>query len=182
MTEKEIIAGCLKKDAACQRLLFDLYSRKLMSICLRYAGSSPEAEDMLQDSFIRIFTSIHQFRFEGSFEGWLKKITVNTCLGKFQKLKIRYDDISNLETDQFFVEPETVSSLNEKDLTRMIASLPEGYRIIFNLSVIEGYSHEEIASLLNIQAVTSRSQLMKARRMLQQQLSTQKKMTLKHEG
>ena len=181
MTENEIITGCLKKNAICQHLLFAKYSRKLMSVCLRYASTSSEAEDMLQESFIKIFSSIRQYRSEGSFEGWLRKITVNTCLRKLQKAKIRFDDLSTVETINDDIHPDVISTLTEKELIALISGLPDGYRIVFNLSVIEGYSHDEIAAILGIQPATSRSQLIKARRQLQKQLFDYQKIILRHE-
>jgi len=182
VTETEIITGCLKKNAASQRLLFNKYSRLLMTVCLRYAGNTSEAEDMLQESFIKIFSSIHQYRFEGSFEGWLRRVTVNTCLRKLQTIKIKYQDISDLETTGDVAQPGAISVLTEKELIRLISNLPNGYRIVFNLNVIEGYSHDEIAAMLGIEPATSRSQLIKARRMLQKQILSYQKIALKHEG
>jgi RNA polymerase sigma factor (sigma-70 family) len=178
VTETEIITGCLKKDAASQHRLFNQYARKLMTVCLRYAGDTLEAEDMLQESFIRIFDSIRQYRFEGSFEGWIRRITVHTCLRKLQKLRIRFDDQSDLENIGDCIQPQALSVLSEKELIRLISNLPNGYRIVFNLSVIEGYSHDEIATMLGIEAATSRSQLIKARRLLQKQILAHQKITL----
>lgn len=180
MTETEIITGCIKANAACQHLLFNEHSRTLMTVCLRYAGNTAEAEDMLQEAFIKIFSSIHQYRFEGSFEGWIRKVTVNTCLRKLQKTKIRYHDTSSaaLETIEDAAQPQAVSVLTEKELIRLISTLPNGYRIVFNLSVIEGYSHDEIAAMLGIEPATSRSQLIKARRLLQKQILSYQKITL----
>ena len=182
MTEKEIITGCIKKNAVCQRLLFDQYSRKLMTLCLRYARTAPDAEDMLQESFIKIFSAIHQYRFEGSFEGWIKRVTVSVCLRKLQESKIRFDDVSALESTKHALHPDVIDSLSEKELMQLISSMPDGYRVVFNLSVMEGYTHDEIAALLNIEAVTSRSQLMKARRWLQKKILANQKITVKHAG
>ena len=167
MTEAEIIKGCVRKNVRCQRLLFDAYAGRLMTVCLRYACDTPEAEDMLQESFIRIFEAVDQYRFEGSFEGWLKKIAVNVCLKILQKKRIKFTEISSLELVTTTAEPQTFSSLSENELLKMISELPDGYRIVFNLYVMEGYSHDEIAGMLNIDATTSRSQLLKARRLLQ---------------
>lgn len=178
MTEKEIIKGCLKKNAASQHLLFHQYSRLLMTVCLRYAGNISEAEDMLQESFIRIFAFIHQYKFEGSFEGWIRAVTVNVCLRKLEKLKIRYDDTSTLENLSDTVQPNAISALTEKELIQLISNLPNGYRIVFNLYVMEGYSHDEIAAMLNIEPATSRSQLIKARRLLQKQILSYQKIAL----
>ncbi len=177
MTEKEIIDGCLEKSAVHQRGLFDLYSRKLMSLCLRYSGSAPEAEDMLQESFIKIFSSIQQYEGKGSFEGWIKKITVNTCLRKLKKIQVSHPELGILENKGDDQWPDAVSSLTEKELIQMISRLPEGYRVVFNLYVMEGYNHNEIAEMLQIEPVTSRSQLIKARRILQKQVLAHQKKT-----
>lgn len=181
MTETEIITGCLEKNNACQRLLFNQHSQKLMTICLRYAASVSDAEDMLQEAFVRIFSSIHQYKFKGFFEGWLRTITVNTCLRKLEKVKFHHDDAAVLESVEDTMQPHAISSLSEKELIRLISSLPDGYRIVFNLSVIEGYSHEEIAKLLKIEPVTSRSQLMKARKLLQKKILAHQEINLPHE-
>lgn len=149
-----------------------------MTVCLRYAGNTSEAQDMLQESFIRIFASIHQYRFEGSFEGWIRAVTVNTCLRKLEKLKIKYDDASTLEKLSDTVQPNAISVLTEKELIQLISNSPDGYRIVFNLNVIEGYSHDEIAAMLGIESATSRSQLIKARRLLQKQILSYQKITL----
>ena len=113
MTEAEIIKGCIRKNVRCERLLFDVHAGRLMTVCLRYAGDTPEAEDMLQESFIRIFDAVDQYRFEGSFEGWLKKIAVNVCLKILQKKRIKFTEISSLELVTTTAEPQTFSSLSE---------------------------------------------------------------------
>lgn len=178
MTEQEIIKGCIQKKVACQRLLFDYYAGGLMTVCLRYACDTPEAEDMLQESFIRIFSSIHQYRFEGSFEGWMKRVVVNVCLRMLQKKRIEFTGISALEINADATQPQAVSSLTEDELVKLIGNLPDGYRIVFNLYVMEGYNHEEIAAMLGIEPATSRSQLMKARRMLQKQILLYQKIVI----
>ena len=178
MTEAEIIKGCIQKNVRCQRLLFDAYAGRLMTVCLRYAGDIPEAEDMLQDSFIRIFEAIHQYRFEGSFEGWLRKVVVNICLKTLQKRKIKFADISMLEATTDAAQQQAIGNLTEDELIKLISGLPDGYRIVFNLYVIEGYSHDEIAQMLNIEAATSRSQLSKARKMLQKQILLHQKIAI----
>jgi len=175
VTETEIITGCIKKVAACQRVLFDKYSPMLMTVCLRYARSLPEAEDMLQEAFIRIFGSIHQYKLAGAFEPWLRAVTVNACLRKLEQSKIRYDATAADSAGEA-IEPQAIAALSEKELIRLISSLPDGYRVVFNLHAIEGYSHDEIAALLNIAPATSRSQLIKARRLLQKLIITSQKM------
>lgn len=149
-----------------------------MTVCLRYAGDTSEAEDMLQESFIRIFSFIHKYRFEGSFEGWIRAVTVNVCLRKLEKLKIRYEDTSTLENLGDTAQPNAISALSEKELIQLISNLPNGYRIVFNLNVIEGYSHDEIAAMLGIEPATSRSQLIKARWLLQKQILSYQKIAL----
>jgi RNA polymerase sigma-70 factor (ECF subfamily) len=178
VTEEEIIAGCRKKDETCQHLLFHRYARKLMAVCLRYTGNAPEAEDMLQESFIKIFASIHQFRSEGSFEGWIRRVAVNICLRKIKKSKIRFDNIATPEDIGDSIPPQAISVLSEKELIKLISNLPNGYRVVFNLHVIEGYSHDEIAALLGIAPATSRTQLIKARRLLQKQIVSYQKIIL----
>jgi len=181
VTETEIISGCQKNVVECQRMLFLRYSKILMTICLRYASSVPDAEDMLQESFVRIFSSVRQYSFKGSFEGWLRTVTVNSCLRKLEKSKFSCDDTSAIENLADTIIPHAISALSEKELIKLISSLPDGYRIVFNLSAIEGYSHEEIANLLNIEPVTSRSQLAKARKLLQRKILAHQKINLPHE-
>ena len=141
-----------------------------MTICRRYAKDQPEAEDMLQDAFIRIFNHIGQFKSAGSFEGWLKKITVNTAIGILQKRKVKIVTISDDQHEMESQDINVLSDLNAEDLVKLINQLPDGYRMIFNLYVVEGYSHDEIAEMLKIKTATSRSQLSKARAMLKDRI------------
>lgn len=141
-----------------------------MAVCLRYATDEMEAEDMLQEGFVRIFAYLHQFKFEGSFEGWMRRIVVNAALKKIQKKKLVFDEITENRQEAVSINASAYSSLGEEVIMNLISKLPEGYKIVFNLNVIEGYSHEEIAEMLGVQASTSRSQLVKARKMLQQQI------------
>ena len=172
MTDDELIIGCIQEDESCQRELFRRYAGRMLGVCQRYARSTADAEDILQDAFIKIFEKIYQFKSKGSFEGWIRRIVVNTALKKYTI--IRYDkEVSGYEiTDrnESSMEASAYAHLNEKELLGMINNLPDGYRIVFNLYVIEGYQHEEIAQMLKIQPGTSRSQLVKARNMLKQQI------------
>ena len=170
MTEYELIKGCINQDAKCQRLLFEQMAGKMLSVCLRYANDAMEAEDMLQDGLIRVFNNVHQFKFEGSFEGWVRRVVVNCALKHLQKKRIHFSEINENNNDSLRMESYAFSNLGEDDLMKLISQLPDGYRIVFNLNVIEGYTHEEIAQMLNIQASTSRSQLVKARKMLKHQI------------
>lgn len=171
MTEEyELIKGCIRQDARCQRMLFDRYAGKMMSVCLRYANDGMEAEDMIQDAFIKVFQYIGQFKFEGAFEGWIRRIVVNTAIRHLEKKKMHFKDIDDSSYEAPQIGPQAYTHLGEEDLMKLISQLPEGYRMVFNLNAIEGYSHEEIAVMLNIQPGTSRSQLVKARKMLQHQI------------
>ncbi|MBN8838391.1 MAG: sigma-70 family RNA polymerase sigma factor [Sphingobacteriia bacterium] len=170
MTETEIIKGCIRQEQSCQRMLFEQFAGKFMTVCLRYANDAMEAEDMLQDGFVRIFNNMHQFKFEGSFEGWMRRIMVNVCLKQLQKKKLHFAEMKDTGSTAPALDASAYAHLGEEDLLKLINALPDGYRIVFNLNVIEGYSHEEIAKELNIQPSTSRSQLVKARKMLQQQI------------
>ncbi len=170
MTEYELIKGCIKQDPTCQRLLFEQYAGKMMTVCLRYAHDSMEAEDMMQEGFIRVFNYIEQFKFEGSFEGWIRRVVVNTALKHLQKKRLSFTEINDNTQQAPRLESYAYSNLGEEELMKLISQLPDGYRTIFNLNIIEGYSHEEIAKMLDIQPSTSRSQLVKARKMLQNQI------------
>jgi len=172
LTEDELIRGCLKDDPSCQKEIFHRFASRMLGVCNRYARNSADAEDILQDAFIKVFNKVHQFKFEGSFEGWIRRIVVNTALKKYS-LRRYEKEVSGYEIkdrDESGMEPSAYAHLSEKELLDLINSLPVGYRIIFNLYVIEGYQHDEIAEMLGIQPGTSRSQLVKARNMLQKQI------------
>ena len=170
LSDYELIKGCIEQNPQTQRMLFELYAGKFMTVCLRYAIDSLEAEDMLQEGFVRIFNNLHQFKFEGSFEGWMRRIVVNVCLKHLQRRKIQFKEIDIENNNEPQLSPYAYSNLGADELMKLINQLPEGYKAVFNLNVIEGYSHDEIAELLGIQASTSRSQLVKARRLLQEQI------------
>lgn len=170
-TEKEILKACLKGDRQAQKDLFYLYSGKMMAVCLRYARNQQEAEDILQDGFIRVFTYLNEFNYAGSFEGWVRRIIINTAIKHTQKKSFSNEDTGLEHIKEDSVDPDVLSMLSEAELIKMISELPDGYRTIFNLFAIEGYSHKEIAKLLNIEEGSSRSQLVKARRILQSKVN-----------
>ena len=169
-SEREIITGCLKGNVKYQKVLFEKYSGKFMTVCLRYATDQMQAEDMLQDAFIRIFNHLEQFKFEGSFEGWMRRIVVNVSLKAIKNNRINFSTDEDAGVQIPDTSTDAPSHLSESELLRLIRQLPTGYRIIFNLHAIEGFSHDEIGEMLRIKASTSRSQLVKARKMLQQQI------------
>jgi RNA polymerase sigma-70 factor (ECF subfamily) len=172
LSEVEIIEGCKKADKRAQQALFEKYSKRLLGICMRYCQSKDEAEDVLQDGLVKIFFNINQYKGEGSFEGWMKRIIVNTALNNYKSNLKRYYH-SELED----VASEVVSDVNlndifeVKDLLKIIQNLPAGYRMVFNMYAIEGYNHKEIGELLNISEGTSKSQLSRARQLLQQKIA-----------
>ena len=167
VTEKELIKGCIQEDQYHQQELFRRYAGKMLVVCMRYARHEMEAEDILQDAFIKVFDNISKFEFKGSCEGWIRRIVINTALKNYSKKSFKQEQIGLENYPDLPMEPEIYSHLQEEELLRLIAKLPEGYRLVFNLNVIEGYSHKEIADMLGIQESTSRSQLVKARKMLQ---------------
>lgn len=170
--DQKIVEGVSKGKRHAQNLLYKQYAPLMLGICLRYAKNKAEAEDIMQEGFIKIFTKIDAFRGEGSFEGWMKRIMVNTAITYYKKhLKHQYHaDIDELDEtipheDGVMEEPEEIS-FPKHQLMEMIQELPEGYRMVFNLYVFEHYAHKDIAESLDISVNTSKSQLSKARRLL----------------
>ena len=173
-TEAELVEGCLNGNRTTQRLLFERFAGQMMSVCRRYTRDRMEAEDMLQDGFVKVFTKLDQYHFQGSFEGWVRKIMVNTALRTYQRQRFDMEHTGFESLPEHPVDPDALSKLAEEELLAIIAKLPDGYRVIFNLVAIEGYSHAEVAQALGIQESTSRSQLTKARRWLVEQMETLK--------
>lgn len=171
ITEKDLVRACLNKDPKAQSELYRRYSPVMYAICMRYSGNPENARDMLQDAFIRVFDSLKNFRFEGSFEGWMKRVAVTTCLDFNKRLKNEpyADELENHE--HIGAEEHIHSRLSVQDLIGLLQKLPAGYRTVFNLYAIEGYGHAEIAGMLAISENTSKTQLFKARRMLQQMIT-----------
>lgn len=180
LTEEQLIKACIKEDAVSQKELFGRYGSRMLGVCHRYARTAADAEDILQDAFIKVFDKIHQFKFEGSFEGWIRKIVVNTALKKYslQRYEKEVNGYEIKDRDDRAADPAVYNHLTHKELLDLIKNLPDGYRIIFNLHVIEGYQHDEIAAMLGIQPGTSRSQLVKARIMLQKQITELQKIAV----
>ncbi len=180
MTDEELIRGCIREDATCQKEVFNRYAGRMLGVCHRYARTAADAEDILQDAFIKVFDKIHQFKFEGSFEGWIRRIIVNTALKKYTLRRYEKEVVGYevKDKDESGMEPTAYSHLTQKEILDLINNLPEGYKLIFNLYVIEGFQHEEIAEMLGIQPGTSRSQLVKARTMLQKQITELQKIAV----
>jgi RNA polymerase sigma factor (sigma-70 family) len=172
MSDQQIIEGCAKHDRKAQRVLYDKYSRLLLGVCLRYATDKSEAEDILQDSFLKIFFNIKEYSGTGSFIGWLRKVTVNTAITHYHKnLKFRY----HVEIEEYVSAETGVTSFEEDfytsgELFSVLNELPAGYRMVFNLYAIEGYKHKEIAEILGIDTNTSKSQYSRAKAVLREKL------------
>lgn len=171
--EDQLLQGCLKRDSRAQRQLYELYSSKMYGICYRYLKDPMEAEDILVTSFMKVFEKIQQFKGEGSFEGWIRRIVVNEALMALRKKNHLYIE-TNLEQADREPDYDRLSDhLEAEDLLNLISELPMGYRIVFNMYAIDGYSHKEIAAHLGISENTSKSQLSRARTFLQKLLLEQ---------
>jgi RNA polymerase sigma-70 factor (ECF subfamily) len=184
VNDLEIIEGCARHDRKAQQKLYDKYSRFLLGVCLRYATDRSEAEDILQDSFLKIYFSIGDFSGTGSFPGWLRKVAVNTAITHYHKnLKHRY----HIEIEEY-VSVETGTSSFEEDLFtsdelyKVLNDLPTGYRMVFNLYAVEGYKHKEIAEMLGIDTNTSKSQYSRAKAVLREKLEKLRTIKKKYSG
>jgi len=169
MTEDELIKACLQNNQRAQKTLFDTHSPRLMGVCLRYANNRAEAQDMLQDGFIKIFQKLDSFTGGGAFGGWMHRLVVNTCLDHIRRnKKMGFTVEIENESADWSVSEDAISQLRTKELLSLIQQLPEGYRVVFNMFAIEGYGHKEIAEELDIAENTSKSQYRKAKLKLQE--------------
>ena len=167
---EETIRKCASGDRKAQAIIYSHFAPKMYGVCLRYSKDAGEAEDNLHDGFIRVFTKISQFGFKGSFEGWMRRIMTNTSLEKFRKRNQLYPVEDMLIFESIPYSEETISSISADDLLKIIQELPPRYRMVFNLFAIEGYSHQEIAKLMEINEGTSKSNLSRARVILQKKV------------
>jgi len=167
-SEERIIEGCREGKRQYQEILYRRYAQKMYGICLSYAASRPLAQDMLQEAFIKIFNNIESFKGQGSFEGWIRRIVVNTSIDMLRQKNTSEHFISHEEPfeNKAFTENEALPKIQLKELLEFISRLPEGARMIFNLFAVEGYTHKEIAQELNISEGTSKSQFNRARQLL----------------
>lgn len=164
----DLIEGCKRGDRKIQYELYQRFSPKMYGVCLRYAGNAVEAEDILQEGFIKVYDKIGSYRGEGSFEGWIRRIFVNTAIEHFRK-KIYLQPIT--ETEENTIEGKYLTVLDElaeKDIIQLVQQLSPGYRTVFNMYVIEGYTHKQIGDALGVSEGTSKSQLSRAKRILQE--------------
>ncbi|HEX5171630.1 MAG TPA: RNA polymerase sigma factor [Cyclobacteriaceae bacterium] len=169
LSENELIEGCRKGDRAIQKALYERYCRKMMVVCLRYSKSTLEAEDVLQEAFVKVFQAIKDFRQEAKLETWITRIMVNTALNA-QRKKLYLYPMVDVEEISLPIDEASLSGINFNQLLEMIQGLPQGCQVVFNLFAIEGFSHKEIAEMLGISEGTSKSQYSRARSLLQSKL------------
>lgn len=172
MMEQQLIEGCIKGDRKAQKELYDRYSRKMMGVCLRYLSDRETARDVLQEGFIKVFTSMNSYLGYGSFEGWMRKIFVNCALEYIRKLDVLRETVDvNDSIELLNTEYETIiSELSATELMKLIQELPGNLRAVFNLFAIEGYSHKEIAEMMGLSESTSRSHYVRAKQILQRRI------------
>ena len=172
MSLKLLIENCKNHDTKAQSEIYKLFSRKLFALCLKYSRNRAEAEDILQDSFLTIFEKIGQYEHKGSFEGWMKRIAINTALQRYREQRVlNIVDEENIEDVEVNVEADDV---NIDFLLSCIQELPDRYRLVFNLYVLDGYSHKEIAEMLDITTGTTKSNLARARLILKEKIEMHK--------
>lgn len=171
MSEEEIIKGCLKNKRKAQEAFYQTYAPRLMPICMRYARQTHEAEDIMHQGFLKAFKYLHTFKGQSNLYSWLKRVFINVAIKHYRKNKKHYNQSYDNEVYQVeYDEVNVIEQLKKEDLLTLINTLPDGYRMVFNLYVIEGYKHREIAEMLAISAGTSKSQLAKAKQLLRDKL------------
>jgi RNA polymerase sigma factor (sigma-70 family) len=175
MTEELMLAGCLKNNAAAQEALYARFSPRMLGVCYRFGKNREDAEDMLQEGFIKVFTQMHQYRNEGALEGWIRRIIVHTCINHLKKNKKFSDSLDIIHANSMHINEEMIPSIMQaKQVVECIRMLPLGYRTVLNLYAIEGFPHKEIAAILDIEESTSRSQYTRAKAMLEEILIRKK--------
>ena len=170
---EQVLTDCKKGDRRAQKAVYDMLAPKMLALCLRYMGERQLAEDVLQDGFVTLFSKLGTYLGDGSFEGWARKIFVNTALMSLRKNDIlRQSEDVDAAWNAADTNPGVVDRLSYEELLKMVTELPAGFRTVFNMYVVEGFSHKEIAAELGISEVTSRSQLSRAKAMLQEKIKS----------
>lgn len=169
--EYALVRSCIKGNRSSHQALYSKYSSKMFAVCLRYGKDYHSAEDILQEGFIKAFKNLNKFRFEGSFEGWLRRIFVNTAIEHFRKHTTMYPIMDYVTTGNDSREDLTLTKMAAEDIMEMVNKLSPGYKAVFNLYVVEGYSHKDIAEMLGISIGTSKSQLARSRYLLQKMVT-----------
>jgi RNA polymerase sigma factor (sigma-70 family) len=175
-SESDIIEGCILGNPRMQRMLYEKFSPKMYALCIRYAGNTDDAQDILQDGFVKVYSNISKYKGTGSFEGWIRRIIVNTAIEHFRKKNMLYAIDEKTEIQLADENSNVFNQLEAKELLEIIKSMPAGYRTVFNLYAVEGYTHKEIATMMNLTEGTSKSQYARAKSWLQEKI---KKMQLK---
>ena len=171
MDDNTFVQECLKGNSKAQKALFDKFAPKMLAVCLRYMKNVEQAEDVLQDGFIKVFRNLKSYKNTGALEGWIRRIVVNSCLDELKKskkllLNVQVEEVEyKLEAEDF-----TAEKMMADDLMKLVQNMPEGYRVIFNMYAIEGYAHQELASQLGISESTSKTQYLRARAYLQNRI------------
>jgi RNA polymerase sigma factor (sigma-70 family) len=169
--EENMINGCIDGKRSSQKMLYDRFAAKMLGVCMRYAKDRAEAEDMVQEGFIKIFQNIARFKHEGSFEGWIRRIMVFTAINFFKHRSRKFQEDLDQENYDAPFEDEIIEKISAKEIIALVQQLPDGYKLVFNLYAVEGYTHKEIGEILGIAIGTSKSQYARARAMMQQLLA-----------
>ena len=170
ISESDLIEGCRAGDRKMQEMLYQRFSGKMFSVCLRYSGNNDDAQDLLQEGFIKIYKNLDKYRGDGSFEGWIRRIFVNTSIEHYRKKSALQKAIDPAEVMVEDKEWNVLDDLAEGDIIKLIQQLSPGYKLVFNMHVIEGYSHKEIGEILGINEGTSKSQLARAKTVLKKMI------------
>lgn len=168
LSDKELVKECVLGNRHYQEIFYKKYSKRMYNLCLAYSSSDDDAKDVMQDGFVKVFTSLKQYSGNGSLEGWVRKIIVNTAIDFYRKKRKEVRNISIEHAHDLAFDESVINALNAKHLIDLIRKLPEGANLIFNLYVVEGYNHEEIAKKLDISIGTSKSQLSRAKSLLKE--------------
>ncbi|MBW3546108.1 MAG: RNA polymerase sigma factor [Bacteroidetes bacterium] len=174
-SDKEIVEGCLRKELKMQQALYDRFSGRMYVVCLRYASGQLEAEDILQEAFVKVFGKLETYREEASLTQWIKRVVINTALNHQRSKLYMYPMVDVEQMHSLADQEQTLSNFSYQELLEFIQELPSGCRVIFNLFAIEGYGHKEIAEMLGVSEGTSKSQYARAKKLLQQQLAESEK-------
>lgn len=171
MDDSALVKKCIDGDQRAQRMLFEKFAPKMLGVCMRYSKNSEQAEDVLQDGFVKVFTKLNYYKGDGSLEGWIRRIIVNTALDQIRKNAKFQDNVALDDVDyKLELKGNVLEQLAAEDLLELINEMPEGYKVVFNMFAIEGYSHKEIAKELNVSENTSKSQYSRARSYLKKKL------------
>ena len=175
LSESRLIENCISGNRKSQKELYDMYAPKMFAICLRYTKNQMDAEDTLQEGFVKLYNNLHRFRGEGSFDGWVRRIFVNTAIEHIRKKNLNITNGEGLENSIADKHKSALDNLYEKDIIKTSMKLSEGYRTVFNLYAVEGFSHKEIANHLGITESTSKSQFSRAKAILRNVINNKAK-------